>query len=172
MTSYLFSFLLLNWFFLGGGRRWKMILLCEICYIPCQIYADGWEGEHIVCVYSQFAAKNKSLKVSIIKNPRLKPCDFGVIFVLFIIKTHQSPNERSLWWRNRVKEKRGRKSSSLCLCSPCSSPLHGLRKCVFPGSPNMVKHQWGVQQMSHQTPTLPILACVQDREGEKADRET
>ena len=35
----------------------------------------------------------------------------------------------------------------------------------------MVKQQWGVQRMSHHTPTRTILACVQDREGEKADRE-
>lgn len=117
----------------------------------------------------ELIAANESLKIPIIKKPLKKPSGFGDIFVLIVTKGQQSTNWKSLLW----KTKEGESNRELAIMSLQWLLLSSTQaqKTAISGSPNMVKRQWGLLRMSHQTPTLTSLACVQDREGEKAGAE-
>lgn len=135
----------------GSGFSTLLYVVMHVLYLCRCIHLS-----HFCLVYSEIKAWKNT-----------QPCDFGVICP----SHNKGPQIRGLCSEKQFQRREKEKKSTLwCPCSGCFSPLHKLRKCGFPGSPNMVKQKWGVQQMSHQAPTRTILACVQDGEGEKADR--
>lgn len=120
-----------------------------------------YEREQTVCVSAWFTAENKSLK----KKPLMFPCDFGVMFVLLMIKTHQSPQIRGPSCERVVqKERESNKElipmSLQCLLLAATQENTDFREAQIWSSNNEVCNRWVIR-----LPHSPSLH-VQDREGE------
>lgn len=124
-------------------------------------------------LYIQAWFNSKNLKMFLKENPEYSRTNVELVQYLSLWWwRHLSAQIKGPWSEKYRRKEKVEKSSSCCLCIACPSPLHKRRKIdfraaqIWPGD-DEVCNRWVILQ----TPTLPGLACVQEREKEKTVRE-